>query len=105
MVADQVQSLPPYTASGTYVSCALDAGRQAEWTSLSWVASAPAGTSLSVSARSSIDGISWSAWVDVSASGAAPGVPNGRYIQYGVTLASSDAQSSPAVDTVTASYQ
>jgi hypothetical protein len=59
---------------------------------------------LIVSARSSTDGSSWSTWSDLSVSGSAPGVPDGRYLQYRLTLATGDTQVSPVVNSVTASY-
>jgi hypothetical protein len=105
LVVDQVNLLPPYIASGTYISCALDAGRQATWDSMSWNASLPADTTLTVSARSSNDGTTWSSWSDVTSSGAAPSVPAGRYLQYRLVMATNDTQVSPVVNQVTAQYQ
>jgi hypothetical protein len=105
LVVDQVNQLPPYVASGSYISCALDAGRQATWNSLSWNANLPAGTTLTVSARSSADGTAWTGWSEVATSGAPPSVPVGRYLQYRLVLTTNDTQLSPVVNQVTAQYQ
>ncbi|HEX9440926.1 MAG TPA: hypothetical protein VF909_14670, partial [Roseiflexaceae bacterium] len=104
LVVDQMNQLPPYVAGGTYISCAIDAGRQVSWDSLSWTVNLPGGAALTVSARSSSDGTTWTGWSDVAASGMSPGVQAGRYLQYRLTLSTTNAQVSPVVNDVTATY-
>jgi aminoglycoside N3'-acetyltransferase len=105
LLADALESMPPFVTSGTFESCLLDAGESVEWDTLSWVADVPANTSLTVAARSSNDGNTWSAWSTVESSGDAPAVPTGRYLQYRFTLSSNDSQISPVVHSITAHYQ
>ena len=102
---DQLDLLPSYVQSGIHTSCALDAGRQAIWESLNWAATLPASTTLTVSARSSTDGAVWSAWSDVPSSGGALAVPTGRYLQYRLSLATTDTLTSPRFDAMTATYR
>jgi hypothetical protein len=55
------------------------------------VAQVPAGTSLAVQARTSADGTTWSAWSPVASGGGAVASPN-RYLQYELTLTTSQAE-------------
>ena len=104
MVADQVNVLPAYVTSGSYISCPLDAGQQVAWSHLSWTANAPTGATLGVEARTSTDGANWSSWSGIAASGDAISAPAGRYLQYRLTFLTTDAQVSPVVSDVTAAY-
>jgi len=104
LLVDAAQVTPPYLTSGSYTSCALDAGVGNAWQTLSWNASTPANTSLTVQARTSLDGVTWSNWNTVLASGSAVS-PVGRYVQYGLLLATSDSQTTPQVNSVTLGWQ
>src|SRR6185436_11978247 len=61
LVIDHISVLPAYVPSGTFTSCAFDAGRTTTWATLRWIATVPAGTSLAVRTRTSDDGVTWSA--------------------------------------------
>jgi RHS repeat-associated protein len=104
LVVDDVQTLAPFVSSGSLLSCPFDAGTAVDWQTLSWAADVPLSTTLSVQARSSADGSSWSSWSSVTA-GAALSVPSGRYLQYQLTLTSSDPQRSPTVFAVAARHE
>jgi hypothetical protein len=80
----------PYAASGTYLSRIFDASAVVTWDALTWDATVPTGTTLTVRVRSgntATPGTSWTGWQTVSASGGALGV-TGRYLQYQLTMTS-----------------
>ena len=58
----------------------------------------PPGTTATFETRTSTDTISWSAWMPVF--GDAIGSPNARYLQYRVTLTTSDPAITPVVERV-----
>ncbi len=91
-----------YASSGTYTSCAYDAGGIVNWTTLTATTSTPSGTSLAFEARTSVDGVAWSAWQAVT--GGSIGSPSGRYFQYRVSLGTSAAYNSPEVAQVSVNY-
>lgn len=89
------------TKIGTWRGTA-DAGHAgASWDELSWNAAVPDGAALTVKARSSDDGVTFSAWDDV-ASGEAPVVPAGRYLEFEVRFVASPAGESPVLFDLTA---
>jgi hypothetical protein len=95
--------MTPYAGAGTYVSRVLDAAAAVNWTSASWNADLPAGTSLVVSVRTgntATPDATWSPFTTVSSSGA-PLSLSGRYAQYRVELATSAPGSSPALRDLT----
>ncbi|NJN93664.1 MAG: family 16 glycosylhydrolase [Anaerolineales bacterium] len=92
-----------YTGSGTYESCPQDAGAVANWTGLDGVVTQPSGTTISYRTRTSLDGVNWSEWAVVN--GSSISSPAGRYLQYEVTLGTSDLLNSPEVQQVSLSYQ
>jgi hypothetical protein len=104
LLVDAAQVTPPYLTSGSYTSCALDAGVGNAWQTLSWNASTPVNTSLTVQARTSLDGVTWSNWNTMLVSGSGVS-PVGRYIQYGLLLATTDSQTTPQVNSVTLGWQ
>jgi hypothetical protein len=100
---DAIAAYPNYVAAGTYQSCTLDAGNPtAQWTSATWVADVPAGTTLQLRTRTSSNGTTWSAWsAPITANGAPLSSPPGRYLQYLLELATTDPTRSPVVEAVT----
>jgi hypothetical protein len=94
-----------YPASGSFTGCVMDAGAVVDWGSLAATAQIPGGTSLQFETRTSVDGTNWSAWsAPFSSSGGVVTSPDGRYLQYRVTLATSDSTASPQVDAVTLNF-
>ncbi len=57
---------PGYKSSGTLTSVVKDAGGDAWWDIIEWDNTTPAGTSLTMEARSSGDNSTWSAWTSVN---------------------------------------
>jgi hypothetical protein len=86
-----------YVQTGTYVSTAFDAGSSVQWTTASWLADLPAGTSILVetSTSDSLEGV-WSDWSAVNAAGQITS-PQGRYIRYRLTLTSSNPLVTPSL--------
>jgi hypothetical protein len=99
---DRLWVYPAYVGAGTFQSCTLDRGTVAStWTIATWNAVVPAGTTLQLRTRTSLDGVAWSDWsAPLTASGQAITSPNGRYLQYLLELTSSDPTQSPVVDSV-----
>ena len=98
-----------YPAAGSYTSCAQDAGQVANWSQVTVSSTLPSGTAGTVETRTSLDGITWSAWTTagalVNGSGAVtPSSPSGRYFQYRVLLTTTNPLQSPEVQLVTAAY-
>lgn len=96
--------MSPYESSGTFVSRVFDAGQSVGWQDLSWVGNEPVGTSVAFETRTgdtaTPDG-SWSEWATV---GSPIASPPGRYLQYRVSLSTSDPDISPVVESVTATF-
>jgi hypothetical protein len=98
-----------YAAHGTVLSDILDAKLISKWGSLRWRADVPAGTSVSVSLRSGNtpepDG-TWSDWSaeQTDAEQATIAAPTARFLQYRVTLATTDPARTPTVHSVALRY-
>ncbi len=98
--------MSPFAASGTFESRVFDAGRTAQWGALSWSASTPAGTSLTLSVRTGDTATpdeSWSAFNPIASSGGEIPGPS-RYIQYRAQLSTSDQASTPTLSDVSITY-
>lgn len=92
--------------TGQLTSAVFDAGRLATWGTASWTASLPAGTSVLVEVRggnSAVPDGSWSAWT-ATTNGGAVGLPPTRYLQYRVTLTTTDPTQTPIVYDLLFSY-
>jgi hypothetical protein len=87
-----------YPASGTLVSCALDAGGIVNWASLTSTTVLPTGTGVAFRTRTSLDAMNWSAWQAVS--GATIVSPSGRYLQYEASLTTASPLRSPELHEV-----
>jgi hypothetical protein len=100
---DTVETDPPFAASGSFDGCTVDALVVMAWDTLSWDAVVPGTATLAARTRTSVDGVTWSAWsAPLTTSGAAMTSPPGRYLQYRLELATSDPASGPIVNAVTA---
>jgi hypothetical protein len=94
----------PYAASGTFDSRVHDAGAAVTWVAMSWSASTPAGTTVSLLVRGGQDPdpnhASWTPFQPVAASGSEVGIC-ARYLQYRAVLTTSDLAMTPVLDDVT----
>jgi uncharacterized repeat protein (TIGR01451 family) len=97
---DEIQVAPPYVASGSYVSCPLDAGAGLLWQTVSWVTDSPANTSLTVQTHTSPDGLNWTTWATVPTSGGYIASPD-RYVEYQILLETTNVSSTAALDSIT----
>jgi hypothetical protein len=91
-----------YTASGTFTSTIFDAARAANWSTVTWSASLPAGTTLTVQVRygnTATPDSTWSAWTSVS-NGGSVSAGSTRYVQYRVILTTSDPTLTPVLNSI-----
>ncbi len=88
-----------YATSGSFVSCAQDAGQPVDWLTLTLDADLPAGAAATAWTRTSNDGVNWSDWAQTS--GATIVSPAGQYLQYRLDLTTTDVLRSPEVRSVT----
>lgn len=91
-----------YAPTGTYTSCALDAGATVTWQNFAQNADLPAGTAAGLQTRTSDDGVNWSDWA--AANGSAIASPNGRFLQYQLALSTNSALVSPEVTDLTFNF-
>jgi hypothetical protein len=101
LTVDEIQVSPPYATTGTYQSCPLDATAGNIWQTAAWVSSLPANTTLTIQTRTSADGsTNWSGWSTIPTGGGTIPSPN-RFVQYLVTLNTTNASVTPALDSIT----
>jgi hypothetical protein len=88
--------------SGQFVSCPIDGGQTTAWGSLNWTGTVPGAASVTFETRTSPEGNTWSAWsAPFTLSGTGITSPSNRYLQYRITLTTSDQTASPEIDQVT----
>ena len=83
--------LLPYAGSGTFTSQVFNAGAPLAWDAITWDATVPSGTTLTVQVRegnTATPDATWSAWSAVPASGGAIGGAT-TYLQYRLNLTTS----------------
>jgi hypothetical protein len=98
-----------YAARGTVLSEVLDAKIVSKWGALGWEAETPEGTTVSVATRSgnvSEPDETWSDWSAEQSDAEQAGIaaPAARFLQYRVTLTTTNPARSPAVRAVTLRY-
>jgi hypothetical protein len=98
-----------FTASGTVVSDVLDAKLISKWGSLRWLSDTPEGTKVSVAVRSGNVAEPDDTWSDWSAEQTDPekatiAAPTARFLQYRVTLSTTDPKATPALRGLTLRY-
>ncbi|MEK7520267.1 MAG: fibronectin type III domain-containing protein, partial [Patescibacteria group bacterium] len=105
-----IQSTPSYPTSGTqtYISAIIDSGQVSDFGIVSWNATTPANTSVSVSMRSCGDSTcstnpSYTSLTSGNDTGST--FDGNRYFQYKATLATTAAASTPSLDDITFNYQ
>jgi hypothetical protein len=98
-------------SAGTFTSMIFDAGQSATWTSISWTADVPTGTSLQIMVRAGDtptpggsgggdgagSGGAWTNWMPISSPDSVfvPPSLHGRYIQYQIILTTTDPTKTP----------
>jgi hypothetical protein len=94
-----------YPASGTFTSAVFDAGHLASWGVASWTATVPAGTTLTVLARTgntATPDTTWTGWTTLTSGGTVG--TSGRYIQYEVKLTTTDPTVTPTLFDITFNF-
>src|SRR6202140_1618656 len=98
--------MSPYSTPATFTSRVLDAGAVVPWTSISWTADQPTGTSLAMSVRTGNTPVpdgSWTSFTAVATSGTAL-TGSSRYIQYQATLSTTDTTQTVVLRDVTFTF-
>jgi hypothetical protein len=92
-----------YAATAVFTSRVFDARGAVNWLNLTSSATLPTGTTIGFTTRTSNDGVTWSSW---SAAGSNGGItsPAGRYLQYQISLSTTDVTVSPVVAQVAVAY-
>lgn len=102
------ESSAQYLSYGSYTSTIYDANPLLSWQTISWTADLPLGTSLTLQTRTGntpTPDASWSDWSAAYAnSGATITSSNARYIQYRVTLETTNTEVSPTLCDLTIAY-
>jgi len=97
---------PAYYTSGTLESQSFDSGAMADWQSLEWDETTPAGTDITLAVSTSNNGSTWSAWQLTS--GTSPisltSLPETRYIKWKATLTTTDTSKTPVLSEVRVIY-
>lgn len=99
-----------FAATGTIVSSILDAKIPTNWGAVSWKANVPAGTTVTVAVRSGNvpePDETWSAWsAEQSDPDTARAIaPIARYLQYRITLATTNPKATPEIRQMIVRYQ
>jgi hypothetical protein len=99
-----------YAARGSVLSGVLDARIISKWGALRWEVNTPEGTAVSVATRSgnvAEPDETWSDWTDeqTDAEQATIAAPSARFLQYRVTLSTTNPARTPAVRAVTLRYK
>jgi methionine-rich copper-binding protein CopC len=93
-----------HNLTGTFTSAVYDAGQTVQWQKISWQATTPTNTSVKVEVMTSNDGTNWSNWVEVTNAATLTSV-TGRYVQYKVTLTTTDSSVTPVLDEIKLDFQ
>ena len=92
--------------SGTFTSQVFIAGSDADFTTITWTDTTPAGTSITMKIRAGnavIPDGTWTVWTSVAKGGSLNAFDNNSYIQYEATLSSDDGTAIPTLSDVTIS--
>ena len=101
-----------YASPGVYTSIVLDTDSAVnrDWQQVYWTETTPVGTAVSVALRSgnvAVPDGSWSAWSSelTNAAGNVITVVDARYLQYRVTLTTTDGAVTPTLEAITITYK
>jgi hypothetical protein len=89
-----------YPSTGTFTSSVFDSGKAGSlWGVANWTANLPAGTTVTVQTRSgntATPDATWSAWTNVT-NGGSVASPSARFLQYQITLTTTDPTLTPTI--------
>ena len=100
-IIDSVSYVSGYQENGEYISSVLDGSKKVKWKSMTVGSNIPTNTSLNVLTRTGstlIPDSSWSDWMTFT------NKQTGRYLQYKVTLATTDENLTPTLSDISFSY-
>ncbi len=88
-------------ASGTLLSSAYDTGAESDWNTITWDAVIPDWTDMKIRTRTSPDSLLWSEWSQYyrESGSSISGFPD-RWIQYEITMESSNTEFIPVLDEI-----
>lgn len=92
-----------HSEQGIFTSRVFDAGSKVSWENISWSASVPDNTGLTIQTRSSDDNQSWSGWENENEGSITS--PAARYFQYRVLLGTANPSVSPVLREVKVTYR
>jgi hypothetical protein len=104
---DIYEGYQSYFSTSTISGLRINAGdkKKNNWSSVDWVANVPAGTSLSVRARTSDDNSTWTAWSGaITSSPSNLSLSSSQYLELEVTLSTTDPSASPTLNEIKVSY-
>jgi hypothetical protein len=97
-----------FTAKGVVTSEVLDAKIVSKWGALTWKAGTPQGTSVTISVRTgnvAEPDDTWSDWFEHTTSDHAIAAPTARFLQYRVSLATTNPKVTPEVNSLALRYR
>ncbi len=94
---------PVTGGSGTLLSAEIDFGGPVDFGTIDWVAATPGGTTLTVDVRHRGGTGTWTTFSGVSKGGSTPEATS-RYLQYRLTLTTSDPSLSPSLTNISLTY-
>jgi hypothetical protein len=100
LLVDSAQVAPVYQTNGTYLSCVYDAGATYSWQSIAWDPSLPAGTALTIQAKTSPDSVTWSGWGTLGINTGTSLISPARYVQFQLALSSTTNTQTPLINSV-----
>jgi hypothetical protein len=103
VILNSVSLSGSYATVGSYVSSVFDAGALSLFDPVSTQSIVPAGTTLSLETRTSLDSQAWSPWEPVAGDGTTAS-PAGRYVQYRATFSTSSDSVTPVLDEIAVTY-
>jgi VCBS repeat-containing protein len=102
------ERMSAYPTPGEFLSRIVDAGAQVNWYNVAWTAGLPAGTDVTMAARTGntpTPDASWTAFAPVAgANGRLTGIVAGQYLQYRATLSTTNSYFSPELRSVTVNH-
>lgn len=108
-LSDAILELHPYTKDGAVVGPVTDLGAPGQrWTELAWKSEVPPGTSLQVSVRAADTSFSAAdltpEWKSVGNQSPVQVLPSGRFVQWRISLGTTNTASTPTLLEVTCAY-
>mgnify|MGYP001611966714 FL=1 len=106
--ADNFSPVSGYSSSGVFTSSVIDTGQSSTFTTLSYTAATPSGTSLTADVRAGDTAVpdgSWTSWqTGIASGGSLSALGAKRYVQYRANLSTSNSANTSSLDDITINY-